>query len=105
MGFLDSAGAQAHLTDEQRHAADVEEFLARRARLIAEERALRRDAARIKNATPDERAADAVVRAVRREEEQSIWSVDHDGVPNTFPGMEFLSGEFARALVFGGEMR
>lgn len=63
-----------------------------RKKLIADERSLRRDVARIKNATADELKADEIIRAIRLEEEKSFWSIEHEGVPNTFPGMEFLTG-------------
>lgn len=64
-----------------------------RKKLIADERSLRRDTARIENATAEELKADEIIRAIRLEEEKCFWSVEHEDVPNTFPGMEFLTGE------------
>ncbi|CAE6485983.1 unnamed protein product [Rhizoctonia solani] len=64
----------------------VEEYHQRRADLIAEERALRFDAGRIRNATAREIRAAEIVDRLRRHEEESVWRAD----PNKEPGMPFL---------------
>lgn len=71
---------------------DHRSYLAARSNLVAEDRALRRDTARVKMSTEIELKADEIVREIRKHEAESIWAVEHEGVPNTFPGMEFLSG-------------
>ncbi|KAJ1303110.1 hypothetical protein OPQ81_011311 [Rhizoctonia solani] len=64
----------------------VEEYRQRRADLIAEERALRFDAERIRNVTSREARAVEIVDVIRRHEEENIWRAD----PNKEPGMPFL---------------
>ena len=73
----------------------VEDYLKTREHFITEERSLRRDRIRLENVTADERKADEIIRAIKAEEEKTVWSVEHEGVPNTFPGMAFLSGDYA----------
>lgn len=69
-----------------------ESYWAARTHLIDDERSLRRDRARLRSASEHERRADEIVRAIKQEEADSIWSIEHENVPNTFPGMAFLSG-------------
>ncbi|KDN38921.1 hypothetical protein RSAG8_09202, partial [Rhizoctonia solani AG-8 WAC10335] len=64
----------------------VEVYRQRRADLIAEERALRFDAGRIRNATSRETQAAKIADVLRRHEEASVWRAD----PNKEPGMPFL---------------
>ena len=77
----------------------VEDYLKTREHFITEERSLRRDRIRLENVTADERRADEIIRAIKAEEEKTVWSVEHEGVPNTFPGMAFLSGDYARFFI------
>jgi len=76
--------------------ASVESYLAARAALISEERAIRRDFRQLEKATEDELRADQIVRAIKLEEVKSIWAVDYPDTPNVFPGMAYLS---ARELI------
>ncbi|KAJ3712255.1 hypothetical protein C8R42DRAFT_687427 [Lentinula raphanica] len=39
-----------------------------------------------------EALADKTIRQVRRAEAASIWSLEYEGIPHPFPGMEFLTG-------------
>ncbi|KAG8685812.1 hypothetical protein FRC11_010046 [Ceratobasidium sp. 423] len=64
----------------------INEYLERRADLVAEERAIRFDAGAIRNATAKELKAVEIVDALRRPEQQSVWYAD----PNKEPGMPFL---------------
>ena len=75
--------------------SSLEEYNAKRAALIAEDRALRVDHARASNHTATEIQADAIVRRIRKEEAETIWAEEHDDVPHPFPGMEFLTGSVA----------
>lgn len=68
-------------------------YLSARANLIAEERSLRCDAAHIQAASAEELQAEEIIRSVKIEEGKTIWSIEHDGVTNTFAGMEFLTCE------------
>ena len=68
-------------------------YLLARARLIEEERSQRCDVPYIQDATDAEKKASAIVQAIKAEEAKSIWSVDHEGITNTFPGMQFLSAK------------
>jgi len=70
----------------------LEEYLSSRAKLINEERSLRRDYSYITNLTPEEKDAETVVRMIRAEEAKTIWSGEHEEIPHLFPGMEFLTG-------------
>ena len=67
------------------------DYLQRREKLIAEDRALRVDRVRT-NYTAAELKADEVVRAIRAREAVSVWGVEHEDVPHPYPGMEFLNG-------------
>ncbi len=73
--------------------ASVESYLAARAALISEERAIRRDFRQLEKAAEDELRADQIVRAIKLEEVKSIWAVDYPDTPNVFPGMAYLSGK------------
>ena len=66
--------------------SSINEYLERRADLIAEERAIRFDASTIRNATAKELKAVEIVDALRRREQESVWHSD----PNKEPGMPFL---------------
>ena len=73
-----------------------DDYLETRQRLIAEDRSLRVDAHALANATDAERSADAIVRAIRAEENVSVWGPDAPTIPGSvhvFPGMGFLTGE------------
>ncbi|CAE6497098.1 unnamed protein product [Rhizoctonia solani] len=72
--------------DRNNTLSTVEEYHQRRTDLIAEERALRFDAERIRNATSREMRATEIVDVLRRHEEESVWRAD----PNKEPGMPFL---------------
>jgi hypothetical protein len=67
------------------------DYLLRRDKLIAEDRALRIDRVRA-NYSAAELKADQVVRSIRAKENISVWGVDHEHVPHPYPGMEFLNG-------------
>ena len=67
------------------------DYLQRREKLIAEDRALRVDRVRAHH-TAAELKADEVVRAIRTREAVSVWGVDGKDVPHPYPGMEFLNG-------------
>ncbi|KAL5511778.1 hypothetical protein ACEPAH_4996 [Sanghuangporus vaninii] len=73
--------------------SDHDAYLAARAKLIAEERSLRCDATHLQNASKEELQAEQIIRVLRTEEAESIWSVEHEDVTNTFPGMQFLSAK------------
>ena len=73
-------------------ANDLQSYMLARDGLIVEDRALRRDTGLVQNATEEERRAEQIIREIRSEEAQTIWSVEHEGITNIFPGMEFLSG-------------
>lgn len=81
-------------------AHSVESYLAARTALISEERAIRRDFRELGNATDDELQADQILRAIKLEEAKTVWAADHPDVPNVFPGMAYLSGEFNDLATF-----
>ncbi|KAJ8581397.1 Metallo-dependent hydrolase [Rhizopogon salebrosus TDB-379] len=68
------------------------DYLQRREKLIAEDRALRVDHVRA-NYTAAELKADDVVRAIRTREADSVWGVEREDVPHPYPGMEFLNAK------------
>lgn len=68
-------------------------YLLARSRLIEEERAQRCDTQYIQDASDAEKKAVAIVEGIKAEENKSIWAVDHEGITNTFPGMQFLSAK------------
>lgn len=70
----------------------LEDYLRDRANLIDEDRALRTDRDTTKRFSSAELRADRVVRAIRVEEAETVWGVEHEDVPHPFPGMEFLTG-------------
>ena len=76
---------------------DLEEYFARRERLISEDRGQRLDSG-AGNTIVDEAEvkADRLVRAIRAQEARSIWgpdsSVEVDDGTHLFPGMAFLTG-------------
>ena len=67
-------------------------YLEAREKLIAEDRSLRHDCALLQKASEDELRAEELVKNIKAAEDKSIWSIEHEGVTNTFAGMEFLSG-------------
>ncbi|OAX42292.1 Metallo-dependent hydrolase [Rhizopogon vinicolor AM-OR11-026] len=67
------------------------DYLQRREKLIAEDRALRVDRVRAHH-TAAELKADEVVRAIRTREAVSVWGVEGKDIPHPYPGMEFLNG-------------
>lgn len=69
------------------------EYHSKRARLIADDRALRIDVVNGERFSEKSRQADVILRRIREEEARSIWAVEHDEVPHPFPGMEFLTGK------------
>ncbi|TFK76212.1 adenosine deaminase-like growth [Pluteus cervinus] len=70
----------------------LEQYKAQRASLIEQDYLLRRD--RLPSEVSDlESEADAVIRRIRTEEAESIWSASHESIPHPFPGMEFLTGK------------
>lgn len=71
---------------------DSKSYLDARRKLIAEDRSLRRDCALLQSASEDELRAEELIKNIKAAEDKSIWSVEHEGVTNTFAGMEFLSG-------------
>ena len=71
---------------------DTKSYLDARTKLIAEDRSMRHDLTLLQEASEDERRAEELVTNIKAVEDKSIWSVDHEGVTNTFAGMEFLSG-------------
>ncbi|KAG1877719.1 Metallo-dependent hydrolase [Suillus subalutaceus] len=68
------------------------DYLQRRDKLIAEDRALRIDRVRA-NYSMAELKADEVVRSIRAKEAVSFWGVDHENVLHPYPGMEFLNAK------------
>lgn len=67
------------------------DYLQRRANLIKEDRALRKDYVRTYNAA--EQKADEVVRCIRAKEAVTVWGNKHGDVPHQYPGMEFLNAK------------
>jgi hypothetical protein len=61
-----------------------------RDQLIAQEKAVRFDAAKLADLTPSEKIAEATIRALRAEEHVSVWQKNHE-TPDLFPGMHFLT--------------
>jgi len=74
------------------------DYLDKREKLIAADRALRVDCVRRANDTTAELRADEVVRAIRAREAVSVWGAEHDDVPHPYTGMEFLNGMDNRIL-------
>ncbi|OJA20418.1 hypothetical protein AZE42_07492 [Rhizopogon vesiculosus] len=68
------------------------DYLQKRKKLIADDRALRVDHVRA-NYTAAELKADEVVRAIRAREAESVWGVEREDVPHPYPGMEFLNAK------------
>ncbi|KAI0332609.1 Metallo-dependent hydrolase [Cubamyces sp. BRFM 1775] len=72
------------------------DYLARRAQLIAQDRALRADHVIGKELSEEERKADEILRRIRTSEAQSVWNAENSakhrhGSQQMFPGMEFLT--------------
>ena len=78
--------------------SSFEDYQAERDALIKADRALRVD--HIRPNTILESRADQIVRRIRADDAESIWSVQQDDVPHPFPGMEFLTGMCAPRAMF-----
>ncbi|KAI8982866.1 Metallo-dependent hydrolase [Trametes punicea] len=81
----------------------MDDYLAKREELIAQDRALRPDHTSARALSADERKADEILRGIRDFEAQSVWDgkrpVKHvHGSQQMFPGMEFLT---ARDTIVG----
>jgi adenosine deaminase CECR1 len=76
--------------------AALDDYHARRDALMREDRSLRRENALV--ASDDTRRADAVLRAIRAREAETIWKDEGVSARNTFPGMGFLTGARLAAL-------
>ncbi|KIP06026.1 hypothetical protein PHLGIDRAFT_128501 [Phlebiopsis gigantea 11061_1 CR5-6] len=80
----------------------MDEYLAKRAALIAEDRVGRLDSGRREFYTADSEKADGIVRRIRAAEAISVWGADNkavdgaDDATHLFPGMAFLT---ARELI------
>ena len=68
----------------------ITEYNEKRRELIADDRSLRLDSQRKYSAT--ELEADRIVRSIRAQEAETVWSADYPDIPHPFPGMEFLTG-------------
>ncbi|KAA1469338.1 adenosine deaminase-like growth [Dentipellis sp. KUC8613] len=75
------------------HETALHDHYAARAALMQEDRHLRRENKRLANLTEKEKLADKIVRAIRDEEDKSVWSVQHENIVHPFPGMEFLTAK------------
>ena len=73
--------------------SELDAYLLARSRLIEEERSQRCDIPYIQDASDAEKNATAILQDIKAEEAKSIWAVDHEGIANTFPGMQFLSAK------------
>lgn len=71
---------------------DLAAYQSKRATLISEDRALRRDYGGPPRSEL-EANADGILRRLRDAEASSIWKSDHESVLHPFPGMEFLTGK------------
>ncbi|KAJ3801503.1 hypothetical protein GGU11DRAFT_769377 [Lentinula aff. detonsa] len=67
------------------------EYEANRKDLILADRAQRADHKKGQLSKLED-LADKVIRQVRAAEAASIWSLEYEGIPHPFPGMEFLTG-------------
>ncbi|KAF8511122.1 hypothetical protein BU17DRAFT_54841 [Hysterangium stoloniferum] len=70
----------------------LEAYMASRADLLTKERSLRRDHIYKANMSATEAKAEEIVRRLRKEEADTIWSAINEDIPHPFPGMEFLTG-------------
>ena len=68
----------------------ITEYNEKRRELIADDRSLRLDSQHKYSAT--ELEADRIVRSIRAQEAEAVWSADYPDIPHPFPGMEFLTG-------------
>ena len=71
----------------------LNEYLAKRKALVDEDVSLRQDRAKYASMSEIERAAEEIVRRIRKEEALRVWSHEQD----LFPGMAFLTGESLQA--------
>ena len=77
---------------------DLQNYLATRATLIAQDRSLRRDHREdIRPISRNERKADQIIRALRAHEAKTLWGIAdeacEDKASHLFPGMGFLTSE------------
>lgn len=75
----------------------LDAYMLSRTDLIAEERSRRRDSTYMTNFSTVEKQADVVIRQIRKEEANTIWSDNHEDIPHVFPGMEFLTGRWGNS--------
>lgn len=78
--------------------SSFQDYQAERDALIKADRALRLD--HIRQSTILESQADQIVRRVRADDAESVWSMQQDEVPHPFPGMEFLTGLYTTPAMF-----
>jgi len=76
-------------------ASILNEYDARRKELVDKDVSLRQDRAKYASMSDIERAAEEIVRRIRKEEALRVWSHEQD----LFPGMAFLTGERYASLV------
>ncbi len=79
----------------------MEEYLRERKLLIAEDRSHRVDTDTFGVASDTEKQADQILRRIRAEEHETVWSRAAPEIPgavHVFPGMEFLTGEYHGGL-------
>jgi adenosine deaminase CECR1 len=69
------------------------EYHAKRKELVDKDVSLRQDRAKYASMSDVERAAEEIVRRIRKEEALRVWSHEQD----LFPGMAFLTGECPKA--------
>ncbi|TFY65706.1 hypothetical protein EVG20_g5389 [Dentipellis fragilis] len=75
------------------HETALHDHYVARAALMQEDRRLRRENKRLANLNEKEKLADKIVRAIRAEEDKSVWGVKHENIVHPFPGMEFLTAK------------
>ena len=73
--------------------AILTEYHAKRKELVDKDVSLRQDRAKYASMNDVERAAEEIVRRIRKEEALRVWSHEQD----LFPGMAFLTGECLKA--------
>ena len=73
----------------------LNEYLEKRKALVDKDVSLRQDRAKYASMNEVERAAEEIVRRIRKEEALRVWSHEQD----LFPGMAFLTGESLQAYI------
>jgi adenosine deaminase CECR1 len=76
-----------------------EGYMSSREDLLNKERSRRRDFTYKANFSAVEKQAEAVIRRLRLEEADTIWSARHEDIPHVFPGMEFLTGKSSHPIL------